>query len=108
MEKYSVILTPEFKMMLNETINYYSKFSNLFSYDIIRELESACKVISYFPYIAPKFKNNENIRKVIIKDRFILIYKIKNKQVILRHFIDGRMQNNNLELNETVELIYQI
>lgn len=106
MTKFTIVSTPEFKSMLSETINYYSEFSYSFSYDVLREFEEGCKVISYFPYIVPKFK--ENVRKFIIKNRFIVIYKIEGNEVHMLYFIDGRMANNNLELNETVELIYQI
>lgn len=108
MTKFTIVSTPEFKSMLSETINYYSEFSYSFSYDVLREFEEGCKVISYFPYIVPKFKENENVRKFIIKNRFIVIYKIEGNEVRMLYFIDGHMQNNNLEVNEVVELIYQI
>ena len=40
--------------------------------------------------------------------KYNIIYKIDKEGIEFIHIVDGHMQNNNFELDETIELIYQI
>ncbi len=105
---YDVVLSPEFLNELDEIIGYYSVYSEDYVIDIINEIIKISRLVSRFPYLAPVFKTNIKIRNIIIKNRYILLYRINVDKIEFVHFLDGRMQNNSLEVNETAELIYAV
>ena len=108
MNKFKIILTCDFKNMLYSRLEYYYLYSDNYVKTIIDELKAVIDIISKFPYIAPKYNSNKNLRRFVIKNKFAIIYKIDVDEIHMLYFLDGRMKNNSLEVNETVSLIYAV
>ena len=93
MNKYKVILSPTFRKMFKEHLNKYKYYSDVYCNNIEKKLYNAINLLKLFPYSLPiiKYKGIPQIyRKYIIKNRFLIIFKIVNNNVYLLYFIDGR------------------
>ncbi len=108
MNKFKIILTHDFKNMFYNRLEYYYLYSESYVKTIIDELKAVINIISKFPYLAPKYNSNKNVRRFVIKNKFAIIYKIDGDEIHMLYFLDGRMKNNSLEVNETVSLIYAV
>ena len=79
MKKYNIVVSPDFKIMLDEILNMYLQCSPLYVRKILKD---------------------------IIHKRFSILYRIDNNEVDILYFIDNRMQNDNY-LSEEIE-VYQV
>lgn len=106
MNKYNIVVMPEFKKTLRQNLKYYSLFNNMYSLKIIYEINEMAKIIQKFPYVAQILSKDERIRKYIIKNRFSVIYRIKKDTIELLYFLDNRRLNNSYIVEEEMEVYY--
>lgn len=98
MKKYNILFTQSFKEMFITQFNKYTSFSPHYALKLKHQLYDAISVLEFFPYAAPIFKFKENskyYRKLIINNRFLLIFKIYHKTIYLLYFLDGIQSSEN-------------
>ena len=106
MKKYNVVVSPDFKIMLDEILNMYLQCSPLYVRKILKEINLAFEILEKFPYLMQTFPSNNNLRRYVIHKRFSILYRIDNNEIDILYFIDNRMQNGNY-LAEEIE-VYQV
>ena len=98
MNKYKILFTQTFKDMFKYQFNQYYSYSPTYALNIKKKLFQAISTLETFPHATPsvKFKRKqETYRKIVIKKRFLIIYKILDNTIYLLYFTDGRQDSKN-------------
>lgn len=98
MNKYKILFTQTFKDMFKYQFDKYKSYSPTYAYNIKKKLNEAISALEIFPYTTPSVKSKEKsitYRKLIIKKRFLIIFKISQNTIYLLYFIDGRQSPKN-------------
>ena len=100
-KRYNVILSPHFNNMLSETLEAYKSFNLNYSLKVEQKITTAIYILEFFLYSFSSFHVfplSDDFRKIIILERFLIIYKISKNNVYLLYFLDGRRNINSSDL----------
>jgi plasmid stabilization system protein ParE len=90
---YNVIFSPQvitkFKTIYKSLKNFNFDYANSIREEIIGLTEK----LSYMPYRFPMCHNKSTDRKVIIRDRYIIIIQIDNDDVYIAKLIDSKTED---------------
>lgn len=89
---FNIIIEDSFDKSLNYNLYFYEQnFHNFYS-KIVKQTYASLNILKSFPYIYPIFfKTSENqYRRIILNNYFIIVYFIESKTVHVVYFFDGR------------------
>lgn len=88
--KQNVVWAKEAKDLYQEALEFWYNHNQSYDYclKIIESVENIVSMISEYPYSGIIVK--ENIRKVVIMNRFVIFYEIQKERIEIVFFFDGR------------------
>lgn len=97
MNEYSIIMIRESHSTLKDCMLFLSNFSIPYSIKIHYIILNSIKSLKYFPNINPIFKKtSKNLyRKLIVINRYLVIYTVKQNTVLSYYILDGRRHLDN-------------
>ena len=95
---YEIEFSRESVNQIRENINYLvENWSVRIADEFINKLNFKIEVISLFPYSYPKSTSTKTIRKCVVTKQMSLLYKIKNKKIIILALLDTRQSPDNVK-----------
>ena len=92
---YEIIYTTEFENDFEELIDYLSnKWSIKIAQQLANQLDNLIFVLSKMPFLGKKSLENPLVRGIVVTDKNILFYSVKENQIILLSLFDTRQNLN--------------
>jgi plasmid stabilization system protein ParE len=93
---YEIIYTTEFENDFEELIGYLSnKWSIKIAQQFANQLDDLIFALSKMPFIGKKSLENPLVRGIVVTDKNILFYSVKENQIILLSLFDTRQNLNS-------------
>lgn len=82
------------------TLFILKNFGNKSAEDFILSVDSTIQIIASFPQIGRSVNSEKQIRGLLITPQTKLIYRIRNRRIIILNLFDTRQNPENLKVNE--------
>ena len=100
MDNYNVIISSKAQTDLAECVGFVLNVSKEAANNLANNIYEATESLSFFPERNPVFEMPKSfpfvVRKQVVNQRYVILYTVENKNVVIYRIIDTRKKFNHL------------
>ena len=100
MDNYNVIISSKAQTDLAECVGFVLNVSKEAANNLANDIYETAESLSFFPERNPVFEMPKSfpfvVRKQVVNQRYVILYSVENKNVVIYRIIDTRKKFNHL------------